>query len=145
MRKKVLYIILVSLLVLLGGYVLVSFIVNKDGTMYWINQIIDWFNKPLPIVGVTALALLVFVWKVVVFIRKTQPNKEILEIRKENHEHKIKIENENYELKKQNQEFLHFLYEICELSTNQKIKNYGKEHLGYGEETIDNEPKEKEM
>lgn len=142
MKKKIPLIILISLLVLFGGYVLISFIVNKDGTMYWINQVIDWFNKPLPIVGVTALALLVFAWKVVVFIRETQPNKELLELREQHKEHEHKLEEKNNELEKQNQELLHFLYDICELSTNQKIKNYGKEHLGYGKETIDNEPKE---
>ena len=64
--KKIIGIILICLLVAFGLYVLVSFIVNKDGTMYWINYFIELLNKPLPIVGVTTLAVLIFVWKLVI-------------------------------------------------------------------------------
>lgn len=139
--KKASKFIILGLLIASGLYVLISFIFNKDGTMYWINQFIEWLNKPLPIVGVTALALLVFVWKVVVFIRKTQPNKELLEMRKEHEQYKLASEKEKTELKEQNDLLKGYLIDLCELSTNQKIKNYGKGLLGYGKETTDSETK----
>ena len=140
--KKVLLGIGIGLLVAFALYVLISFIANKDGTMYWINQVIDWLNKPLPIIGVTTLALLIFVWKVVITTNYGKAkllayDKKVKELEhaKEDFElaanEKIKyLENENNELKG-------FICHICELSTNKKIKDYGKELLGYGEETTD--------
>lgn len=138
--KKVLLAILISLAVAFGIYVLVSFIVNKDGTMYWINKVIEWVNQPLPIVGVTTLAVLVFVWKLIVTTQygKTKLaayDRKVGEIEKQYEEYKAAAEKEKEELKKQNDELKGFICHICELSTNQKIKNYGKELLSHGEET----------
>ena len=138
--KKVLLAILISLAVAFGIYVLVSFIVNKDGTMYWINKVIEWINQPLPIVGVTTLAVLVFVWKLIVTTQYGKSklaayDNKVKEIEKQYEEYKTAAEKEKEELKKQNDELKGFICHICELSTNQKIKNYGKELLSHGEET----------
>ena len=46
--KKAFKYILFGLLTAFGIFVLVSFIVNKDVTMYWINYVVDLLNRPLP-------------------------------------------------------------------------------------------------
>lgn len=141
MKKKVLLYIILGLVISLGIYVLVSFVFNKDGTMYWINYIWDMLNQPLPIVGISSVALFVFCWNVVKYIRDTKPNQELAELKKEYEKEKQEKEQENKELKEQNSKYMDFIVRICELSTNQKIKNYGKELLGHGEESIDSETK----
>lgn len=141
MKKKVWKYIILGLAISLGVYILISFIFNKDGTMYWINYIWDMLNQPLPIVGISSVALFVFVWNVVKYIRDTKPNQELLEIKKEYEKDKQEKEQENKELREQNAKLLGFISHICELSTNQKIKDYGKELLGHGEESVDSETK----
>jgi len=140
--KKVFKYIALGLLVAFALYVLLSFILNKDGTMYWINQVIDWLNKPLPIVGITTLALLVFVWKC--FIASKFGKKAINELKQENA--KLREENEKFKQETNNKlnEFeekqgkaKEQLISLCELSTNQKIKNFGKELENYGKENVD--------
>ena len=143
--NKVLLIILISLAVALGLAYLSLYIFNKELAQSILNSVIDFVNRPLPIVGVTVGVLLVFIWKVVVFIREHQPSKELSALRQEHEEYKRDSEKEKAELREQNCELKGYIIHICELSTNQKIKNYGKELLGYGKETNDNEPKEKEM
>ena len=145
--KKVLIIILVSLLALLGIFILVSFIINKDGTLYWINYFVDLLNKPLPIVGVTTLAVLIFVWRLIVSTNYGQKvisglRQELNSIKAEHEQYKIDSENQKQELINENNALRQDIANICELSTNQKIKNYGKGLLEYGKETIDIETKE---
>lgn len=140
MKKKVLLIVLFSLLALFGGYVLVSFIVNKDGTIYWIEKVIEWLNKPLPIIGVTTLAVLVFVWKLVISANygKTKLisyDNKVKEIEKAKQDFELAANEKIKDLENENKELKGFICHICELSTNKKIKDYGKELLGYGEET----------
>ena len=139
--KKVLFIVLISLLVAFGLYVLIEFIINKDGTMYWINKVIEWVNQPLPIVGVSSVALFVFLWKVIKYIRDTKPSEELQQMRDEHNQYKKEKEEEIDFYKNENSKLIGYFYDICALSTNQKIKNYGKEHLGHGKETIECETK----
>lgn len=144
--KKVFYAILISLLVAFGIFVLVSFIVNKDVTMYWINYVVDLLNRPLPIVGITSAAILVFIWRLVVATNYGKKaisglRQELDNIKAEHEQYKIDSEKEKQELKEQNEKYVNILYDICELSTNQKIKKYGKELLEYGKETTDIETK----
>lgn len=133
--KKVFKYIILGLLVALGLYVLVEFIINKDGTMYWLNYIWDLLNKPLPIIGITTLALLLFVWNVIVFVRKNQPAKELAELKKEHAQYVEDSEQEKQEIRKSCLDLLEQLIHICELSTNQKINNFGKELENYGKDT----------
>ena len=147
--KKVLIIILVSLLALLGIFILVSFIVNKDGTLYWINYFVDLLNKPLPIVGVTTLAVLIFVWRLIVSTNYGQKvisglRQELNSIKAEHEQYKIDSENEKAELKQENAILREQVSKGFSLSTNKKIQEYGKELLEYGKgkETIDIETKE---
>ena len=138
--KKVLLAILISLAVAFGIYVLVSFIVNKDGTMYWINKVIEWVNQPLPIVGVTTLAVLVFVWKLIVTTQYGKAklaayDNKVAKLEQEYENYKTDAENEKQELKEQNEKLRAQLIHVCELSTNKKIKDFGKELEKYGKET----------
>lgn len=140
MKKKVLLIVLFSLLALFGGYVLVSFIVNKDGTMYWIEKVIEWLNKPLPIIGVTTLAVLVFVWKLVISVNYGKAklisyDTKVKEIEKAKEDFELAANEKIKDLENENKQLKSFICHVCELSTNKKIKDYGKELLGYGEET----------
>ena len=137
--KKVLGIILISLLVAFCIYVLVSFIVNKDGTMYWVNYFVDLLNKPLPIIGVTTLALLVFGWKV--FVASKYGNAKLLEYdakRKAIEEEHAKFVNDANskinELLDKNKELREQLAQVCALSTNKKINEFGKVLENYGKE-----------
>lgn len=141
MKNKVLKYILLGLLISLGAYILISFILNKDGTMYWINKIIDWANKPLPIVGVSFIALFIFFWKVIKYIRETKPNEDLKAIREEHEEYKKDSEKDKAELRQENSKLKGYIVHICELSANEKIKTYGKELLSYGEETTNHETK----
>jgi len=138
--KKVLLGIGIGLLVAFALYVLISFIVNKDGTMYWINQVIDWLNKPLPIIGVTTLALLIFVWKVVITTNYGKSkllayDNKVKELEHAKEEFELAANEKIKDLENENKELKGFICHVCELSTNQKIKHYGKELEKYGEET----------
>lgn len=99
-------------------------------------------NEPLPIVGVSALALGYIALQIVKYIRTTHPSKELNEMRESHNQYVAKSEEEKQALKDQNNELKGYIAHICELSTNQKIKNYGKELLSYGrEETTNSETK----
>ena len=145
--KKVFLYILLCLALALLGWCFVSYIINPSGTTWTLNYIWSLLNEPLPIIGITSIALFVFIWNVVVFIRKNQPKKELSALRQENE--KLKQENEKFK-KQAQQELLDLralhqksteqLSYVCSMSTNQKIKNFGKELLGYGE-SIDSETK----
>ena len=145
--KKILTIILICLAVALGLYILVSFIVNKEGTMYWINYFIDLLNKPLPVVGITTSAVLIFIWRLVVATNygKKKLNEYDEKQAKLEEEYEKFIESADSkinELSKENVVLKGFIVKVCELSVNQKIKNYGKELLGYGKETTNIETKD---
>lgn len=140
--KKVLLGIGIGLLVAFALYVLISFIVNKDGTMYWINQVIDWLNKPLPIIGVTTLALLIFVWKVVITTNYGKAklvayDNKVKELEHAKEEFELAANEKVKELEQDNDKLRAQLIHVCELSTNKKIKDFGKELEKYGEETTD--------
>jgi type VI protein secretion system component VasK len=138
--KKVFCYILLGLALALLGWCFVSYIINPSGTTWTLNYIWSLLNQPLPIVGITSIALFWFVWNIVVFIRKNQPQKELVELKREHNEYKQESEKEKQELKEQLAKYKGYLVDICKLSTNQKIKNFGKE-LEYGRETIDSETK----
>lgn len=108
----------------------------------------DFVNQPLPIVGVSLVTVFIFVWRC--FVASKYGKKALNELREEN----AKLRQENQEFKNDIEtRFIsvenkiigehEIIGKVCGLSTNQKIKNYGKELLCYGrEETVDNKPKE---
>ena len=138
--KKVLLVICISLSVCLGIAITVFYIVKPDLAKEWFEIIVYYANKPLPIVGVTTLAVLVFVWKLIVTTQYGKSklaayDNKVARLEQEYEKYKTDAEKEKEDLKKQNDELKGFICNICELSTNQKIKNYGKELLSHGEET----------
>lgn len=142
--KKIIKYTLLGLLALGGIAVLVLYFIFPTDTKNTINYFWDLLNKPLPIIGITTVALLVFVWQ---FFSHSAYGKKMLAQLREEHDKlvndangKIKeLEQMNEELANQNNELKGFITHVCELSTNQKIKNYGKELLGYGKEAINSE------
>ena len=148
---KILSIVLICLAIALGIYILVSFIINKDGTMYWINYFVDLLNKPLPIVGVTTAAVLIFVWRL--FVSTKFGQNTINEIKREYQEkydklkaEKDALEQERKENKEEIKEMKECIITLCALIPNKKVNDLGDKFakgLEYGnrEETIDIETK----
>lgn len=115
----------------------------KDTT----NYIWDKANTPLPIIGVSLVVVLVFVWKC--FVASKFGKKALNDLKKENDN--LRLDNSNFkedtnnrisELENKIKQKDELIAQLCELSTNQKIKHFGKELLGHGEQTINNQPKE---
>ena len=148
---KILSIVLICLAIALGIYILVSFIINKEGTMYWINYFVDLLNKPLPIVGVTTAAILIFVWRL--FVSTKFGQNTINEIKREYQEkydqlkaEKDALEQERKENKEEIEKMKNCIIYLCSLIPNKKVNDLGDKFakgLEYGnrEETIDIETK----
>ena len=146
MKKKVIKYVLLGLL-LCGIITLVIFyIVKTKDTSTFINNVWAFLNKPLPIVGVTTLAVLLFLWKVI--ISTNYGKKKLQELEREKQEI-IKEKNDfinkaNGELQKCYSEIANLRHELanaCNLSTNQKIKELGK-GIEYGKESSNINAKE---
>lgn len=111
-----------------------------------LDYVIEILNKPLPIIGITTGTVLIFIWRLIVSTnygkKKIQSYDEKLREIENAKDELIEIANAEIEkLKSENVELRGRLVEICSLSANKKIKNYGKGLLEYGEETIDSETK----
>lgn len=146
MKKKVIKYILFGLLFASIITFLVFYITKTNDTRTFINNVWAFLNKPLPIIGVTTIAVLFFIWKVVV---ATNYGKKKLQELNEEKEKIIKEKNDfvnkaNSELQKcynKINDLRHELANACNLSTNQKIKALGKE-IEYGKESSNNNSKE---
>ena len=133
---------LVIIGIILGIAIMVVYAIFPTEFKQYARYIYDLINEPLPVVGVSLVVVAIFTLRLVKFIRQTNPSKELREMREQHNAYVENSEKEKKALKEQNTELRTYMAHICELSTNQKIKNYGKELLGYGEETVDNKPKE---
>ena len=136
--KKVLAIILA----ILGIALIVLYVVFPTQFREYFGYVYGLLNEPLPVVGVSLIAILFFVWNVIKYIREIKPHEELAKMREAYNEYVAKSEEEKQELKDQNAELKGYIAHICELSTNQKIKNYGKRLENYGEERINNSAEE---
>ena len=134
--------ILGIILAILGVALIVLYVIFPIQFKECFEYAYGLLNEPLPIVGVSLVAILFFVWKIVKYIRDIKPHEEIAKMREEHEKYVVSSNKEKQELLEQNKELKGYIAHICELSTNQKIKNFGKELLGYGEETINDKPKE---
>ena len=130
------------ILAILGVVLIVLYVIFPIQFKECFEYAYGLLNEPLPIVGVSLFAILFFVWKIVKYIRDIKPHEEIAKMREEHEKYVVSSNKEKQELLEQNKELKGYIAHICELSTNQKIKNFGKELLGYGEETINDKPKE---
>lgn len=138
MRNKKLKVALSIILAVVGIALVVLYIVFPTQFKDSFSYVYGLLNEPLPVVGVSLVAILFFVWKVVKYIRDVKPHEEIAKMREQYNDYVEKSEKEKQELKDQNNELKGYIAHICELSTNVKIKNYGKELLGYGREETTN-------
>ena len=144
--NKVLKIVGFSLLgvVLFGGAIL-GF-VNPSLLKKIIDYVKELLNQPLPIIGITVGACLIFVWRLLVVAKYgkgklAEYDKAVKQIENAHKDFMQKANNEIALLQKRNAELESKLSHACSLSTNKKIKDYGKE-LDYGKETINIETKE---
>lgn len=138
-------IILITLLTCLGVAIVVFYIVDKEQTKETLSYVWGLLNQPLPIIGATTLAVLFFIWRIIITTKYGKKALEELKNEKEQlkQDHKTFIDDANNELSNcyaKIDELRHELANVCNLSTNQKIKAFGKE-LEYGKETVDSETK----
>lgn len=139
-NNKVFKIILSIVLALLVIGLVVFYVIDQETFKSLLESVISVLNQPLPIVGITVGALLIFMWRLIISLnygKKTLEtyNSKLLEIEQAKKEF---FENANAkinELEKDNQALRSQLSAVCELSTNKKIKDFGKGLLEYGEET----------
>lgn len=140
--KKVLNIISIVAVFLCAGGLITSYIIQPDNTLQFLESVKSWINQPLPIVGVTTTALLIFGWNVFqaskygknTTLTYEQKFKEALN----NHNEKMALieqllNNQDKKINLSETSLKSAIITICNLSTNQKLKNFGKE-LENGEE-----------
>ena len=152
--KKALKIIVISLFVALAIFSVVAYILWKDQTTYIFECIIDFINRPLPIIGVSIAIIGLFVFKC--FVATRYGKKAINEYKEENRVLKEQIEqikndtaytleNQNLAIKKildDHQELKEVVLKSLELSKNIKVKELAKTLKGeqpYGEEEVDSQ------
>ena len=144
---KVFNIIILCLVIAIGVACVVLYLVNPDLCKKLIKYTIEVLNKPLPIVGVTTAAVLLFVWKLVITTNYGKAKlvayeTKIKEIEKAKEDFVENANSELAKLKEENDKLRYQLSQVCGLSTNKKIKDFGKDLLEYGKETIDGNTKE---
>lgn len=149
--NKVFIIIAVIVTVLLVAAYLVLFVLYPEQTKTWTMTAWDWLNRPLPVVGVSTLVVIFFLWKVFVNSsfgkKKLNELNELLRDTQTELENKNKIANdrinnlltENADLCNRLEEAIETIKEICETSPNKKIKAIGVKYYGERKETTNNE------
>lgn len=113
----------------------------------------EFLNAPLPIVGVSLIFILIFLWKIISSSSFGKKNiKRLNEVSRETKEsvdkklieYDTKIKEQDEKIEQQNKEIEYlkqFIVRLCLTSPNKKIKELAKE-LDNGEESIDNSSKE---
>lgn len=154
--KKAFKIIIPTLLVILAIFYVVAYILWKEQTTYITECIINFINKPLPIIGVSTGVVLFFIYKC--FISTKYGKKRINEFKEENDNLRHEIaeykqivdlalnncENSVNELKTDIQETKEYVIEGFELNKNIKIKEIAKKMRGVEDEETINSDTEKE-
>ena len=140
MKKR--YIIYLCTALTLGIGYYIWYILDTTNATNFINYVIDILNKPLPIIGLTTGALLIFIWKLIATTNYGKKKLALYDLKLQDIEQaKQELEEEKEkainELKEENKHLREQLANVCALSTNKKIKDYGKELTNYGEETIE--------
>lgn len=142
-KKKVAGIII---LLILGIANVVLYLIFKQQYLDVLKQIYNVLNEPLPIVGITSFAVLLFLWKLIITARYGQGNINKIkdEYEKEKEEQAKIIAEYNEKLKEANEkanELNEFLIKLCSLIRNKKVKQLAEE-LNNGKETIDSKTEE---
>lgn len=132
---KVVKIILISLLVLVLGAYVVLYVVNPELAKQIMATVVDYANRPLPIVGVSSVVLAYLVWKI--FQATRFGRKAVSKVKEEYESEKLKVR-EEYEQKKLEYTAILALYEqevdlilnaviqMCNASANKKVKAIGE-------------------
>lgn len=153
--KKALKITFSIVLVLCSIAYVLCYIFLKEQTTYFTECVIDFINRPLPIIGVSLLVVLIFVYKIVVATRfgkqaLAKYQNELNNTQRELEEYKLSIKEEIalYEAKieaykQYGEQVKDYFVEFCELSHNVKVKQLGEKikESAY-EETIKCDTKE---
>lgn len=149
--KKALKIIGIVLLTLLFIAAIVLYAIFPTQTKDVLTNIWAILNTPLPIVGVTTIAVLFFVWQVIV--RTNYGKKAIANIKEEYQKRydqlkaeKDALEKEREENKEQIKDMKKCIVELCALIPNKKVNDLGDKFakgLDYGntKETTNSESK----
>jgi len=147
--KKALKIIGIVLLALLVIAAIVLYAIFPTQTKDVLTNIWAILNTPLPIVGVTTVAILFFAWKLV--FSTNYGKKALNNIRDEYQEkydklkaEKDALEKERKENKEEIKEMKNCIIYLCSLIPNQKVNDLGDKFakgLDYGEETTNSETK----
>lgn len=148
--NKILTIILFALIATLGISCMVVYIIDPNLFKEWLDKVLDIVNRPIVIAGVSTTIGGVFVFFITKYITNNlafgknkieQYDERVKQIEQAKEDFENAANKKIKKLEERNKKIIDYLQDICELSTNNKIKNYGKELLSYGEETIDSEPK----
>ena len=140
--RKILNIVLIVLAVLGGIGLVVSYILQPNNTLAFLESVKSWLNQPLPIVGVTATAVLIFAWNIFKESKygknTTQTYEQRFKEALDNHNEKMALveqllNNQDKKIDLNETSLKSAIITICKLSTNQKLRNFGKE-LENGEE-----------
>ena len=145
--NKIINIILISLAITIGVAFVVLYIIDKTNATNTLDYIVEILNKPLPIIGITTGAVLLFVWKIIISsnygkAKIKEYEQKVNEIEQAKKDFEETANEKVNEMKEKYEKLKAQLIHACELSTNQKIKNFGKELLEYGKETINSDTKE---
>ena len=154
--KKVLKIGLVCIVVALVVFATISYFVWKEETTLFFNSVVDFINKPLPIVGVSIAIIGGFVYKIFVSTNygKKAINRyknDLEKAKDELHQRERELAEKQSEIAKiviDNREQIDFAFELldklCDLTHNvhvaeikELIENRGANN---GEEEIDSNP-----
>ena len=148
--KKALKITFSIVLVLCSIAYVLCYIFLKEQTTYFTECVIDFINRPLPIIGVSLVVVFIFVYKIVIATRfgkkaLNQYQNELNKTQRELEEYKLSIKEEIAlyqakieEYKQYTKQYKDYIVELCELSHNVKVKQLGekiKESGAYEENT----------
>lgn len=144
--KKALKIIGIILLLACVVASCVFYIVLPNETIEFFTNVYDILNRPLPIVGVTTLAVLIFVWKIVFATRYGKKALEKVEQKYQEKyeqlvEQKTLVDKSIKENKEIGDKLTNGFINVCETIPNVKVNKIGenmRKELGYGE-SIDSE------
>lgn len=128
---KVIKAILISLACLVLGAYVVLYIIDKELAKQILATLVDYLNRPLPIVGVSSLVLAGLIWKI---FQSTGYGKKAIAKMKEEYELEKKQVHEDYEkqkleyttiismYEKENDLILDSMTQVCDAIPNKKVK-----------------------
>lgn len=147
--KKALLITLLCLIITCGIAYIVLYCIYKQQTLDITYQVIDYIcNKPLPVIGLSALTVGVILFKLISVIAKSKGLKyaTLMEENKKLKEELAETKREVNELaeiiKNETEKAINFTKEVCDALPNKKVKMIGEK---YGEERTDRSTETKEI